>query len=491
MIKIAEIAPYWPKQSRKEARMRLTRRDFIKVSTLGCGALGALSILPRAWAAEGWNRVPEILARIRPPVFPERDFEITRYGAESGGLNDCSEALRKAIAACSEAGGGRVVVPAGDYLTGAVHLRSNVNLHLSKGATLRFSSDPSRYLPAVYTRWEGVECMSYSPFIYAFEQENVAITGPGTLDGQANNEHWWWWNGNPAYGGSREKTNQMAARSRLIKMGENDTPVRERVFGEGSYLRPNFVQFYRCRNILVDGITVHNSPMWQIHPVLCVNVTVRNAIMASHGPNNDGCNPESSRDVLIDNCLFDTGDDCIAIKSGRNRDGRRIGVPSENIIVRNCRMKEGHGGVTIGSEASGGVRNVFAENCRMDSPILDRALRLKTNSVRGGFIENIYMRNVEVGQVADAVFHADLFYEEGDKGAFPPSVRSIEMTNVTSKKSKYALYLRGYKNAPLKGIRISRCSFENVAEPNFVENVEGLTFDQVKVNGELVAGYEK
>jgi polygalacturonase len=463
--------------------LSLSRRDFLRTSSLACGSF-ALSLLSRPSAA-GWDSVPAILARIQPPKFPMRDFDITKYGAIADGTGNCGEALKQAIAACSRAGGGRVVVPAGNFLTGAIHLRSNVNLHISKDATLRFNPDPRLYLPAVHTRWEGVECMNYSPFIYAFEQDNVAVTGTGTLDGQANSEHWWLWNGNPSYGGSRDRPNQMAARSRLFQMGENDTPVSERVFGEGSCLRPNFIQFYRCGNVLVDGITIQNSPMWQIHPVLCSNVTVRNVTVASHGPNNDGCNPESSRDVLIEDCLFDTGDDCIAIKSGRNRDGRRIGVPSENIIVRNCRMQDGHGGVTIGSEASGGVRNVFAENCRMDSPNLDRALRLKTNSVRGGFIENIFMRNVKVGQVADAVFRADLFYEEGDAGRFPPTVRNIEMINVTSEKSRYALYLRGYKQAPLRDIRLEQCSFGNVAEPDIIENVEGLHFEKVMVNGQV------
>jgi polygalacturonase len=327
--------------------------------------------------------------------------------------------------------------------------------------------------------------MNYSPFIYAFDQQDVAVTGAGTLDGQGNAENWWWWNGNPSYGGGKERPNQMLARGRLFKMGDADTPVKERTFGEGDYLRPNFIQFYRCRNVLIEGVTVKNSPMWQIHPVLCSNVTVRSVTVVSHGPNNDGCNPESSRDVLIEDCFFDTGDDCIAIKSGRNRDGRRVGVPSENIIIRNCRMKNGHGGVTIGSEASGGVRNVFAENCRMDSPELDRALRLKTNSVRGGFIENVFMRNVTVGQVADAILSINLFYEEGDAGRFPPVLRNIEMVHVTSQKSKYALYLRGYKQAPLRDIRLKQCSFENVAQPDVAENVEGLVLDRVMVNGHL------
>jgi polygalacturonase len=461
----------------------LSRRRFLQSASFGCGALAVSLLSHKAYA--GWDAVPAILARIHPPAFPNRDFDITKYGAVGDGVKDCSEAIRKAIGECSRAEGGRVIVPAGSFLTGAIHLRSKVNLHISEGATLRFSSDPRLYLPAVYTRWEGVECMSYSPFIYAFEQENIAVTGAGTLDGQANNEHWWPWNGSSFYGGGRENPNQMAARSRLFKMGDNDVPVSERIFGEGSFLRPNFIQFYRCRNILIEGVAVHNSPMWQIHPVLCTNVTVRGVTAASHGPNNDGCNPESSRDVLIEDCLFDTGDDCIAIKSGRNRDGRRVGAPSENIIIRNCQMKDGHGGVTIGSEASGSVRNVFAENCRMDSSNLDRALRLKTNSVRGGFIENIFMRNVTVGQVADAVLSINLFYEEGNAGEFPPVVRNIEMINVACKKSRYALYLRGYPQTPLRGIRLAQCSFENVSQSDVIENVEGLVLDNVTVNGQL------
>jgi polygalacturonase len=457
------------------------RRDFLRLAAAGCGSL-AFPLLRRT-AIAGWDGVPAILERIRPPVFPGRDFEISGYGASGDGISDCTKAIHRAIAECTAAGGGRVVIPPGNYLTAAIHLQSNVNLCISKGATLRFVQDPRQYLPAVHTRWEGVECMNYSPFIYALDQENVAITGSGTIDGQADNEHWWWWNGNPLYGGSREKPSQMAARRRLFQMAESDTPVNERILGEGSYLRPNFVQFYRCRNVLIEGISVRNSPMWQIHPVLCTNVIVREVTAASHGPNNDGCNPESCRDVLIENCLFDTGDDCIAIKSGRNRDGRRIGIPSENIIIRNCRMRDGHGGVTIGSEASGGVRNVYAENCQMDSPNLDRALRLKTNSFRGGFIEDVFMRDVSVGQVADAILSINLYYEEGASGQFPPSVRNIEMRDVTSGKCRYALYLRGYKASPLRNIRLIRCSFENVAEADVVENVKGLEFDQVTVNG--------
>ena len=429
-----------------------------------------------AWS--GWDDVPGIITRINVPEFPKRDYNITQYGARGDAISDNTSAFVKAIDACSIAGGGRVVVPSGKYLTGAIHLKSNVNLYLSKNAIICFITDPEKYLPRVYTRWEGVECMNYSPLIYAIGQKNVAVTGEGILDGQADNKHWWPWCGSPLYGGGPDSLNQMAARSRLFNMGKKNLPVRDRLFGEGSYLRPNFMQFYKCRNVLIQGITLRNSPMWNIHPVLCSNVTVRNVKVISHGPNNDGCNPESCRDVLIEGCYFDTGDDCIAIKSGRNNDGRRVGIPSENIIIRNCRMKDGHGGVTIGSEASGGVRNVYAEDCTMDSPNLNRALRIKTNSVRGGFIENIFMRNVTIGEVSDAVLRINLFYEEGDTGKFPPIVRNIEMMNVTSRKSKYALYLRGYEHNPIRNVRILNCSFKNTLQPDVIENVEGLEIEQ-------------
>src|SRR6185436_17184849 len=303
---------------------------------------------------------------------------------------------------------------------------------------------------AVFTRFEGVECMNYSPFVYAFEERDIAVTGQGTLDGQADAEHWWPWKG----GAGSASPNQTADRARLIELAARGVPVAERVFGDGHYLRPNFLQAYRSANVLIEGVTILNSPMWEIHPCLCTNVTVRGVTINSHGPNNDGCNPESSKDVLIEGCTFDTGDDCIAIKSGRNDDGRRVATPVENIVIRDCVMKDGHGGVVIGSEISGGARNVFAERCRMDSPQLDRALRIKTNSVRGGVIEGVYMRHVTVGQVAEAVVTINFFYEEGNTGKFPPVVRDVVVTDVTSRKSQYALLLRGYENAPISGVRI-------------------------------------
>jgi polygalacturonase len=268
-------------------------------------------------------------------------------------------------------------------------------------------------------------------------------------------------------------------------MAESGVPVGERVFGEGHYLRPSFVQAYRCRNVLIEGVRVVGSPMWEIHPVLSRNVIVRGVSIESHGPNNDGCNPESCRDVLIEGCSFDTGDDCIALKSGRNADGRRVNVPVENVVVRDCVMKDGHGGVVIGSEVSGGARNVFAERCRMSSPNLDRALRIKTNSVRGGVVEHVYMRDVTVGEVAEAVLTVNFFYEEGDAGDFPPIVREIELRNVTSRKSPHALLLRGFVHDPIRDVRIVDCSFEGVEQADVVEGVVGLVWSNSRVNGRL------
>jgi polygalacturonase len=271
-----------------------------------------------------------------------------------------------------------------------------------------------------------------------------------------------------------------------MDFGANGTPVAERVFGEGSFLRPNFIQPYRCRNVLIEGITIVNSPMWEIHPVLCTNVSVRGVSVNTHGPNNDGCNRESCRDVLIENCAFDTGDDCIALKSGRNNDGRRVGVPIENVIVRDCTMKDGHGGVTIGSEISGGARNIFAERCRMDSPQLDRALRIKTNSVRGGVIERVFMRDVTVGEVREAIIAVDFNYEEGDAGSFTPVVRDIEVRNVNSNKSNYALLLRGYARTPVTNLRVRDCKFDNVARPDVLENVKDIALTNVAINGRVL-----
>lgn len=457
----------------------LATRPFFNYRTAFGSRLGAQSQGDAAWDA-----VPRILDRIKPPQFPSHDFDITKYGAIGDNKTDCTDAFAKAITACS-VHGGRIVVPKGEYLTGAITLKSNVNLYVSKDATIRFTHDTSKY-PLVFSRYEGTELMNYSPLIYAFEQSNLAITGEGTIDGNADCENWWPWAGGARCGPQDKAHTLTTDRNALHDMAEHGIAPNGRVFGPGHYLRPPFIQPFRCTNILIEGVTLMNSPMWHVTPALCSNVTVRNLTIHSTGPNTDGCNPDSCSDVLIKNCTFSTGDDCIAIKSGRNADGRRVHTPSENIVVQDCHMKDGHGGVTLGSEVTGGIRNIFAENCEMSSPNLQMAIRIKNNAMRGGDVEHIYARNIKVGQVADAAVGIDFNYEEGAAGNYTPIVRNVGIRDLTAQKVKYALYLRGFENAPIQGVQLTDCDFESATDPNVIENVQDLSLHNVRINGKLV-----
>ncbi|HEX6473453.1 MAG TPA: glycoside hydrolase family 28 protein, partial [Streptosporangiaceae bacterium] len=404
------------------------------------------------------------------------------------GTTDCSTAFAAAIRACARRGGGRVVVPPGRFLTGPIHLRSFVELHVSAGATIAFSTDTTKYLPVVFTRYEGIELYNYSPFIYAYGARNIAITGTGTLDGQASTTAWWPWSGKAEFGWQAGTPNQNADRTALQAMGEAGTPVSQRVFGAGHFLRPNMIQPYRCRNVLIEGVTIVNSPMWEIHPVLSQNVLVRDVTVNSHGPNNDGCDPESCDYVVISGCAFDTGDDCIAIKAGRNADGRRVNVPSQNILIEDTDFRDGHGGVTIGSEMTGGVRNVFAQNLRMSSPNLNTALRMKTNSIRGGFINDVYLRDTEVGVLAVSAFQIDFFYEDGPGHGFNPSVGGIHVENLHVDTAQQVFDLRGYPDDPITDVTLAHCAFDHVTQIGRTEDVEGLVLTDVTVNGQPVGG---
>jgi polygalacturonase len=416
-----------------------------------------------------WKQVPKILRHIAPPKFPKRQFDVTQFGAVGDGQTDCTEAIAKAIDACAAKGGGHVVIPAGEFLTGAIHLKSDVDLHLAAtNSVLKFSTDPKAYLPLVFTRFEAIECYNYSPLIYAFGQKNVAVTGLGTLDGQAEETNWLAWKGRK---GGGEHT-QTVARKKLDDMNNAGVPVSERVFGEGSYLRPNFIQFNRCLNVMVEGVKIRRSPMWEIHPLLCTNVIVRGVDIFSHGANNDGCDPESCNYVLMEKCLFDTGDDCIAIKSGRNNDGRRVGVPSQNIVIRDCTMRDGHAGTAIGSEISGGCSNVFVQNCEMSSTNLTCALRLKSNAMRGGVLQNIFMRNVNVGIVKDSVLQIDFLYEEGARGDYQPVARNVVMENIKVEHTPRVLNVRGFPASEISAVRIYNSTFKKIQKPDVMENAD-------------------
>jgi len=439
-------------------------------------------------ASNDWQQAQNIRDAIIVPSFPDTTFNVKDYGAINNGVFDCTLAINNAIKACNKAGGGKVLIPAGTYKTAAIHLLSNVNLHIEAQATLSFSTQPKDYLPEVFTRWEGVELMGYSPLIYAYQQENIAITGKGTLEGNANDQTWWPWKGpkNDAHWDVIEGIDQKPARTKLLADAEAGVAVADRHYSEGSFLRPPFVQPYDCKQVLIEDITIKNSPFWLLNPVLCEHVTVKGVSFLSHGPNSDGCDPESCDHVLIEDCTFDTGDDCIAIKSGRNADGRRIATPAKNIVIANCNMRDGHGGVVIGSEISGGVNNVFVEKCTMSSPDLDRAIRIKTNSVRGGIIEHIRIRDIKVGIVKNAIV-VNYFYEEGDAGDFDPIVRDIKIQNLhCDKVLDKAFYLQGFSRDPILDFHIENSQFNQVANPAIIKHVNGFTVSKVSVNGQWV-----
>ncbi|MEJ2615637.1 MAG: glycoside hydrolase family 28 protein, partial [Ignavibacteriaceae bacterium] len=362
---------------------------------------------------------------------------------------------------------------------GAIHLKSNVNLHISKGAVVKFSTNPKDFLPVVLARWEGMDLMNYSPLIYAYKQKNIAVTGEGVLDGQASDENWWAW---------KKLGNNKDSRPRLMQMNDDKVPVSQRIFGAGYYLRPTFVEFYQCKNILISNVTLKNSPFWFLHPVLSSNITIKDVTTNGLGPNNDGCDPESSSDILIKGCTFNNGDDCIAIKSGRNNDGRRWNTPSTNIVIQDCKMKDGHGGVVIGSEITGGCWNVYAEDCEMDSPNLERALRIKSNSKRGGTVKNIYMRNVKVGQVREAIVKLNMHYDPPEAEGYhnDPVFENIYVENVTSQKSRYGLFLDGLENSHIRNITIKDCKFNGVDKGNYINYTDGLKVINFYINGQLM-----
>ncbi len=458
-------------------------------------------MFPLAMTASAWDtKYKQIEESIRLPEFAGNTYRIEAYGASlAATAAQNQKAINRAIEACSEAGGGKVVIPEGTWNTGAITLKSQVNLVIEKGATLFFVFDRDLY-PVVETRWEGIDCLNYSPLIYAYGETDIAITGEGIVDGNGSDDTWWLMSGKTPK--SRdivipEKQQNPGGRADLLQMGEEGVPLEERVFGPGKGLRPQLINFCHCDGILIEGVTLLRSPFWVIHPLLSKNITVRNVTIENDGPNGDGCDPEACENVLIENCVFSTGDDCIAIKSGRNEDGREggkgryAGRPSQNMIIRNCLMKDGHGGVVVGSEISGGCNNVFVENCEMNSPNLTRILRIKTNSLRGGVIEDIYMRNIKVGQCDEAVLKINLDYEPNEAGqrGFYPIVRHVYMENVTSEKSKYGVMIVGFADrANVSDIHVKDCKFDGVYDkPVYITGeTEEVHFDNLYINGSPV-----
>lgn len=333
--------------------------------------------------------VPFPMDSVRMCIFPDQDFPITQYGAKKGSILFNTRAFAKAIEACHRAGGGRVIVPSGEWKTGPIHLKSNVNLYLEEGAIIRFSDNPDDYLPAVMTSWEGLECYNYSPLIYAFECENIGISGKGILSPVMDTWRIWF---------KRPKAH-LDALKQLYAMGSTGVHVEQRQMAKGeNNLRPHLIHFNRCRNILLEDFHIRQSPFWTIHLYMCNSGLVRRLDVQAHGHNNDGIDLEMSRNFLIENCRFDQGDDAVVIKAGRNQDAWRLHTPCENIVIRNCDILNGHTLLGIGSEISGGIRNIYMTDCNAPRKV-HRLLFLKTNHRRGGFIENIYIENIEAGDM--------------------------------------------------------------------------------------------
>ena len=450
--------------------------------------------------ADGWNEAEyrAIERSIEQPKIAKRTVVITKFGAKTtASAVQNQQAIHRAIAYLAKQGGGKVVVPAGNWQTGALRLASGIELVVSKDALLQFVFDRSLY-PLVKTSWEGMMCWNYSPCIYSYGADDVVVSGEGTIDGGGSNETWWPMCGKQVFGyvkGVTKEAQVLGSRRRLQQLAEDDVPWDERRFGLGQGLRPQLINFVKGNRVRVSGVTLLHSPFWVIHPLLCKNVTVDGVKIWNEGPNGDGCDPEACENVLIQNTHFHTGDDCIAIKSGRNNDGRMWNKPSRNIIIRNCVMEDGHGGIVIGSEISGGCKNVYAEDCTMDSPHLDRVLRIKTNNCRGGRIGNINMRRVKVGQCKEAVVKINLDYEPEEPcyRGFEPEVRDVNVEDVTCRKSAYGVLIVGRDSVEnVSDIRLKDCVFNGIGRENvrITGKTRNVKFDNVMMNGSLVLASE-
>ena len=383
-----------------------------------------------------------------------------------------ANSIQGEIDAVAAKGGGRVVVSAGEHFSdGPIRLRSNVELHLEEGAKLVFSDDPAKYLPAVPTSWEGVECLNYSPLVYAYGCTNVAITGKGTIAPKM--KFWRKWFGREA--GHR------AATRKLYDWCSFLAPVEERDLTKlpESNVRPHLIQFNRCKGVRLDGFRIRESPFWTIHLYLCDGVVARGLDVYAHGHNNDGIDIEMTKNVLVENCRFDQGDDAIVIKAGRNQDAWRLATPSENIEVRNCTVVNGHVLLGIGSEMSGGVRNVYLHDCVLESEAF-RLFYVKTNERRGGFVENIRMENVTAKKVRFGVMdvETDVLYQWRNFPTYEVRVtpiRNLSMKNVTVEEADRLVHILGDKRLPVDGVSLEDVRVAKTAKPDRVENAVNVT----------------
>lgn len=450
------------------------RPGLIITSILLSAGLFAAASKPAAaqeTAADAHPEAEAIVSSIRRTNFPDR-CQAVMPGATR-------RALQTAIDDMYLAGGGTVSLKAGEYLMdGSIFLKSNVNLHLEKGAVLRFSGHPEDYLPVVASRWEGADYFGRSAMIYAGRCENIAITGEGTIDARAEEGFVQWY-----------KDKKISARrdrdeEKLRALADKGVPVQERIFGKGTYLRPCCIEFYGCSTVLLEGVTIMNSPFWTIHPLYSNDVIVRKVTVKSSYMNNDGCDPDSSHDILIEDCTFETGDDAIAIKSGKNVDGMKVGVPARNIVIRNCLFATKANGLAIGSEMSGGVENVYLYNIDIPFP-RKRGVFLKSNKDRGGYIRNIYIDNIKIGSPRDAGIKISSDYGGWRGGNAVSDYDNIVMRNITIESvEKHGIYIEGFDTAPIKNVTIENLTIGTAGTPTFVKYGENIRTRNSFINGE-------
>lgn len=417
----------------------------------------------------GWDKVDSILNLITEPVIQDNNFNLLDFGGIGDGESDNINAFNEIMAHCIDNGGGKIIVPEGNYfMKGPLHLESNINLHLEEGARLFFSSDPKDYLPNVLTSWEGTRLYNYSPLIYAINKKNIIISGKGEIDGEAS-ETWSPWK-------KIQNPDKLLSR----KMNNTNVPLEERIFGEGHFLRPHMLQFYECENVLIEDILITDSPFWCIHLIFSKNIIVRNVRYDAQNPNNDGIDVESSENVLIENIEFSNMDDNIAIKSGRDLEARTLKRESKNILIRNCNFK-GLNSFAVGSEMSGGVNNVFIEDCGFAGDVV-YGIYLKGNKDRGGLVENIYVRNVEFQNARSAILIDSDYKNEGE--GYPPTFRNIFIENIICEKAEeYGISLIGSEEKPLQNINIKNVQINNAKSPIKIEYVESLKTENIQING--------
>lgn len=399
------------------------------------------------------------------PNFPAAVFHIKDYDKDLLTEKEKKGLIQRVVDRCKEAGGGKVIIDKGKWLSGPIHLSDNICLELEEQSEIHFSQHYEDYLPVVFTRWEGMECYNYSPLIYANGCTNIAIKGNGKLIG--GGQAWWHW-----------KRLQGEAAKALCYAESNGISIEERVYGtEESALRPSFIQFINCKNIVLEEFTIEDGPQWTIHPVYCEDILVKHVTVNTSGPNTDGLNPDSCKNVWIEGCTFATGDDCIAINSGMNEDGWRVGRPCENIVIIGCKMNFGHGAIVIGSGMSGGVQNIFAANCHIKDTM--QGIRLKSMRGRGGYVRNVYFENIIINDVTNEAIQISMFYPYSTveaKNDTPPEFSHIELKNITGNSKKHALEIRGLPESKIHHLRFD--SIEIAAPEGIVmEYIDDLNFD--------------